>query len=44
MKIILTGKSSGARTEIEWADTNNKKIFYPKPISDLDEIVAWAKK
>lgn len=36
-------KSGGARLEIEWAKANHKKIFYPQSISDLDEIVAWAK-
>lgn len=34
-------KSSGARAEVEWAKKNGKKIFYPKSVSDLEEIVKW---
>ncbi|MGC9968527.1 MAG: DUF1937 family protein [Minisyncoccia bacterium] len=43
--VVIPGweKSSGTLAEIEWAEANHKKIFYPKSISDLDEIVAWAK-
>lgn len=37
-------KSSGACAEIEWAKANDKKIFYPESIQDLDEIAEWAKR
>lgn len=36
-------KSQGARIEIEWAEKNGRKIFYPKSIDDLEVIVKWAK-
>ena len=37
-------RSKGARAEIEWAKKNNLKIFFPKSVEDLDEVINWAKK
>ncbi|MDP3900123.1 MAG: DUF1937 family protein [bacterium] len=36
-------KSSGAKAEIEWAATNNLKVFYPKSPEDIEDIVIWAR-
>jgi len=36
-------KSWGARQEIEWAEENNLKIFYPKDPTDIKDIIKWAK-
>ena len=37
-------KSSGARAEIEWAIANNLKIFYPKSLEDMSDVISWARK
>lgn len=33
--------SPGARKEVDWAKENNLKIFFPKSVSDLNEIIKW---
>jgi len=35
--------SKGARKEIEWANQNNLKVFYPQSCSDLQELYNWVK-
>ena len=36
--------SDGARKEVVWAKENSLKIFYPKSVEDLDEVINWAKR
>jgi nucleoside 2-deoxyribosyltransferase len=37
-------QSRGARKEVEWAIANQKPVFYPSSVDDLNEIVVWNKK
>ena len=37
-------KSWGAKKEIEWAKKKGMKIFYPKDLSDIKDIVEWVNK
>jgi hypothetical protein len=36
-------KSMGAKKEVEWAEKNKIKVFYPKDPSDIQGIIVWAK-
>ena len=36
-------KSKGTRAEVEWAQKNNLKIFFPKSPNNLEKIIRWAK-
>lgn len=35
--------SGGAKQEVEWAQRNGLRVFYPKSPDDLGEAVKWAK-
>lgn len=35
--------SWGEKREVEWAQKNGMKIFYPKDPADIKDIVKWAK-
>jgi len=36
-------KSYGAKKEVEWAQRNGVPVFFPKDMTDIDNIVKWSK-
>ena len=36
-------KSLGAKREVEWAQKNRRKVFFPKSPDDIENIILWAK-
>jgi hypothetical protein len=35
--------SNGTKRELSWAQENNMKIFYPKDVNDLEEVINWVR-